>query len=108
MNIGLLIKKFMFLLGPYVERGEFYSVRSRPGPRRSGADRQEQRKDKTNLKNSNHALTKKTVAQIINDAATDYASGIKSDIERTIDLAFERIAAECAHQRKCKRLFLLE
>ena len=90
----------MFLVGPYVERGEFYSVRSRPGPRRSGAGRHTKREDTTKLKKSNRASAMETVAQVVNDSATNNASEIKSAIERTIDLAFEHIAAECARQRE--------
>jgi hypothetical protein len=52
------------------------------------------------LKKSNRASTMDTVAQVVNDSATNNASEIKSAIERAIDLAFELIAAECARQRE--------
>ena len=90
----------MFLVGPYLEIGEFYSVRSRPGPRRSGAGRQKQREDKMKLKKSNRSAAMKSVVPVVNDTATNVTSEIKSAIERTIDLAFEHIAAECARQRE--------
>jgi hypothetical protein len=52
------------------------------------------------LKNSNRSAAMETVAQVVNDTATNVTSEIKSAIERTIDLAFEHIAAECARQRE--------
>jgi hypothetical protein len=41
-----------------------------------------------------------TVAQMVNNTATNVTSDVKSAIGRTIDLVFERTAAECAYQRE--------
>ena len=91
----------MFLVGPYLEMGEFYSVRSRPGPRRSGAARQKsQHENKKKSNHSNRSPAMETVAQAVKNTATNVTSDAKSTIARTIDLAFERIAAECAYQRE--------
>lgn len=99
-NIGLLIKRFMFLVGPYLERGEFYSVRSRAGPRLRGVVGRQQREKKETLKNSTPSATMTTVEQIANDSATNVTSDVNAIMRRTIDLAFEHIAAECARQRE--------
>ena len=89
-----------FLVGPYLEVGDFLSVRARAGPRVRGAARQEQREKKKKLKSSTRSAAMDIVEPIANDTATNVTSDAKSTIARTIDLAFERIAAECAYQRE--------
>lgn len=74
----------LFLVGPYLEVGEFHPVRSRYGPRLHGATRLA------------HSATMTPMTQMTNDTTTD----IQPILERAIRLAFEYIVAECARQRE--------
>ena len=89
-----------FLVGPYLEVGDFQSVRARAGPRLRGAARQEHREKQTNLQSSTHSATVDTVEPMANDTNNNLTSVPTPFFERAIVLAFESIAAECAYQRE--------
>ena len=81
-------------MGPYLEVGDFQSVRARAGPRLRGAARQEQREKKKKFLSSTRSASMDT------DTTKNLTSVATPFFERAIDLAFQRIAAECAYQRE--------
>ena len=81
-----------FLVGPYIEFGEFHSVKARPGPRLRGAARKKRRQEKMMFKRTDRSARMTTVAHVTPNE--------KPSFEQMINLAFERIAAECEHQRQ--------
>ena len=89
-----------FLVGPCLEVGDFQSVRLRAGPRLRGAARQEQREKKKKLKSSTRSATMDTVKPVANDTTNNLTLVATPSFERAIDLAFQRIAAECTYQRE--------
>ena len=90
----------LFLVGPYLEVGEFYVVRSRPNPRLRGDARKKKQKQKDRLKKTTSSATMTTVAQTTDETATHIASDVRTLLGVAIDHAFEYITAECARQHQ--------
>ena len=89
-----------FLVGPYLELGDFRSALSCALPKLPPiAAGRKQREKRRMLKSSNRSATMETVVPMAIDSATNVTSVLPPFFERAIDLAFERIAAECAYQR---------
>ena len=89
-----------FLVGPCLELGDFRSARSRALPKLPPIARRKQQEKKKTLKSSHRSATMDTVPPMVNNTATHLTSVVTPFFERAIDLAFERIAAECAYQRE--------
>jgi hypothetical protein len=94
-----------FLVGPHLELRDFRSARSRALTKLPPIARQKQREKKKMLKSSNRSATMETVTPVANDTVTNLTSVVTPFFERAVDLAFERIAAECAYQREVKETF---
>ena len=97
----------IFLVGPYLEVGEFYSVRSRRGSvlsraaqHRQQQQQQQQQESERILVSKTRSSTTKIVAPTTTDAAIHLTSDVKPRLGEIIDIAFEHIAAECARQRE--------
>ena len=95
----------IFLVGPYLEVGEFYSVRSRRGSVLSRAaqhrqQQQQQQESESIVVSTIRSSTTKIVAPMTTDAAIHLTSDVKPCFGEIIDIAFEHIAAECARQRE--------
>lgn len=90
----------MFLVGLFLEVGEFYSVRSRRGSTLSRAAQQKPRESERIVESTTCSSTTKTVAPVANDTAINFPSGVKPCLGEIIDIAFKHIAAECARQRE--------
>ena len=89
-----------FLVGPCLEVGDFRSARSRALPKLPPIARQKQREKKKTSKSSNRFATMETVTTVANETVTNLRSVVTPFFKRAVDLAFERIAAECAYQRE--------
>ena len=90
----------MFLVDPYLEVGEFYSVRSRRGSILSRAAQGKPWESKRILESTTRSPTTKIVAPLANNTVIHFTSDVKPCLGEIIDIAFEYIAAECARQRE--------
>lgn len=99
-RLAHMLSILMFLVGPYLEVGEFYSVRSRRGSTLSRAAQQKPWESKRIVESTTRSSTTKIVTPVANDTATTVTSDVKPCLGGIIDIAFEYIAAECARQRE--------
>ena len=87
------------LVGPYIEFGEFHSVRARAGMKWSPALRGKRNVKKKMLKGSAYSAEKTTAELMAEEIVASYKAEVKASSERAISRTLREIPTQCSKQR---------